>query len=256
MEELLLALPAGAEPPAGSFGLIAAHMAYRVGAGPRLLGIRLPADLHGGFMMVDCRDFDGKGDPIGCCRQMMAECRRRGYRGIVCDFEGPPAGCLPRMVELLSRGCAGQGWALYVPEPYARHADTGRILIPSCLTSGTLERRLRTALEHYPPDRLALAVEWVREDFLLPASGRGIPLTQAALEEQLRRLEPAVFFDRGLCAHYYTYMAPGGQAHFVLFDTPRSIREKLAVARRLGLAAALLPGPEVTGCLDQILEGR
>ena len=48
-------------------------------------------------------------------------------------------------------------------------------------------------------------------------------------------------------------MAAGGQAHFVLFDSPRSLREKLAVARRLGLAAALLPGPEVAGCLEELL---
>ena len=99
--------------------------------------------------------------------------------------------------------------------------------------------------------RTALAVEWVREDFPLPAAGRGDPITQAALEEQIHRLEPAVFFDRGLCAHYYTYMT-AGQAHFVLFDTPRSIREKLAVAERLGVAAALLPGPEVAPFAEEI----
>lgn len=253
MEELLLALPAGQENRGGRFGLLPAHMAYRIGTGPRLLGIQLPASLRGGLMMVDCRDFDGQGDPAGCCRQILGECRRRGFQGIVCDFEGPPTGCLPRMMDILSRNCAVQGWKLYVPEAYAPHAGTSRILIPSALTFGTLERRLRTALTHYPPERLALAVEWVREDFLLPASGRGEPLSSAALDEQLHRLEPAVFFDRGLCAHYYTYMAPGGQAHFVLFDTPRSIREKLSVARRLGLAAALLPGPEVEDCLEEIL---
>ena len=78
-------------------------------------------------------------------------------------------------------------------------------------------------------------------------------MERARLRALMERLEPAVFFDRGLCAHYYTYMAAGGQAHFVLFDSPRSLREKLAVARRLGLAAALLPGPEVAGCLEELL---
>ena len=253
MEELLLALPAGQSLPSGRRDLVPANMAYRVGAGPRLLGVRLPTGLQGGLMMLDCRDFDGQGDPTPCCRQILGECRRRGFRGVVCDFEGPPVGCLPKLVALLDRGCSGQGWALYVPEAYAPHAPSARVLLPSCLTSGTLERRLRAALAHRPAQQLALAVEWVREDFLLPASGRGDPLTQAALDEQLRRLEPAVFFDRGLCAHYYTYLAPGGQAHFVLFDTPRSLREKLAVARRLDLAAVLLPGPEVAGCLEDIL---
>ena len=91
----------------------------------------------------------------------------------------------------------------------------------------------------------------MREDFLLPARGRGEPLSREELEGQMERLEPAVFFDRGLCAHYYTYMK-GPQAHFVLFDTPKSIRAKLDAAQRLGLTAALLPQPEVEDYLGEI----
>ena len=253
MDQLLLTLPPGPEDRGNPHGLLPAYMAYRVGPGPKLLGARLPPALRGGLMAVDCRDFDTQGDPLPCCRQILAECRRRGFRGVVCDFEAPPVGCLPKLTDLLSRGCADQGWTLYVPESYAPHAPSARLLIPSRLTAGTLERRLRSLLGHYPPERLALAVEWVREDFPLPAGGRGQALSQEELADQLRRLEPAVFFDRGLCAHYYTYMTAGGQAHFVLFDSPRSLREKLAVARRLGLAAALLPGPEVAGCLEELL---
>ena len=233
MKELLLALPAGRETRGRSFGLTPAHMAYRVGAGPKLLGIRLPQGLRGGLMQVDCAGFDGAGDPVGCCRQILGECRRRSFRGIVCDFEGPPRGCLPKLVEILDRNCAAQGWGLYVPEPYAPRAPGSRVLIPSAVTCG------------------ALAVEWVREDFLLPAAGRGEPVEQRALEEMLRRLQPATFFDRGLCAHYFTYMA-GPKAHFVLYDSPRSIREKLDLARRLGLCAALLPQPEIEAHLEDI----
>lgn len=252
MKELLLALPGGMDSRGKAYGLTPAPMAYRIAQGPRLLGARLPAAARGGVMGLDCQGFDGRGDPLPCCRQILAECRRRGFRGILCDFEGPPAGCLPKLAGALARGCADQGWTLYVPEAYAPHAPSARLLLPSRLTSGTLEGRLRAALAHYGPERLALAVEWVREDFPLPAAGRGRPLSREELADQLRRLEPAVFFDRGLCAHYYTYMAAGGQAHFVLFDTPRSLAEKLAVAQRLGLWAALLPGPEVEDCLDEL----
>ena len=251
MKELLLALPAGRETQGGRYGLIPAHMAYRVGPGPRLLGKRLPPELRGGLMQLDCAGFSGEGDPVPCCRQLLGECRRRGFRGIVCDFDGTASDCLGKMVEILDRNCAAQGWALYVPEAYARCAPKGRVLIPSALTHGTLERRLREAAERYGKERLALAVEWVREDFPLPASGRGVPVARDALEGMLRRLEPAVFFDRGLCAHYFTYMA-GPKAHFVLFDTPRSIREKLSLAQRLGLYAALLPQPEIEGHLEEI----
>lgn len=251
MKELLLALPAGRETGGRSFGLTPAHMAYRIGPGPRLLGIRLPQGLRGGLMLVDCAGFDGVGDPVGCCRQILGECRRRSFRGIVCDFEGIPTGCMGKLVEILGRNCAAQGWSLYVPESYAPHAPQARVLIPSALAHGTLERRLGEAAEQYGGGRAALAVEWVREDFLLPARGRGEPVPQEKLEEMFRRLEPAVFFDKGLCAHYFTYMK-GPQAHFVLFDTPKSIRAKLDAAQRLGLAAALLPQPEIEDHLEEI----
>lgn len=250
MKELLLALPAGRETRGRAFGLTPAHMAYRIGPGPRLLGIRLPQTLRGGLMQVDCAGFDGAGDPVGCCRQILGECRRRSFRGIVCDFEGPPRGCLPKLVEILDRNCAAQGWTLYVPESCVSHAPKARVLIPSALTRGTLERRLRAGLERYG-SRAALAVEWVREEFPLPAKGRGEPVSQEKLGELLRRLEPAVFFDRGLCAHYFTYMQ-GPQAHFVLFDSPRSIREKLGLAQRLGMGYALLPEPEIEDHLEEI----
>ena len=251
MKELLLALPAGRDTRGRAFGLTPAHMAYRIGPGPRLLGIRLPQGLRGGLMQVDCAGFDGPGNPVDCCRQILGECRRRSFRGIVCDFEGPPAGCLSKLTEILDRNCAAQGWTLYVPEGDADHAPRARVLVPSALTHGSLERRLRDAAGRYGQGRAALAVEWVREEFPLPARGRGEPISQERLEEMLRRLEPAVFFDRGLCAHYFTYMK-GPQAHFVLFDSPRSIREKLDRAKALGLAAALLPQPEVEDHLEEI----
>lgn len=253
MKEVLLALPAGRQTRSGRWGLIPAHMAYRVGPGPRLMGSRLPGGLRGGFMLLDCQGFDGNGDPLPCARQILLECRRRNYRGVVCDFEGMPAGCLPRLAELLDRNCAAHGWTLYVPESCAPFVKNARVLIPSALTGGSLERRLRAAAERYGRERTALAVEWVREDFPLPAVGRGAPVSREALEEQIARLEPAVFFDRGLCAHYYTYL-DRGKAHFVLFDSPRSIREKLSAADRVGLCAALLPGPEVEDCLEEIFE--
>ena len=251
MKELLLALPAGGLTEGESFGLTKAHMAYRVGPGPRLLGARLPDGLRGGVMQLDCAGFDGSGDPVDCCRRILSECRRRSFRGIVCDFEGAPSDCLMKLVKILDRNCAAQGWALYVPESYAASAPAGRVLISSVLTHGTLERRLSAAAERYGKERTVLAVEWVREDFPLPAGGRGRPLARPELESLIQRLEPAIFFDKGLCAHYFTYMV-GPKAYFVMFDTPRSVREKLDLANRLELRGALLPGPEIEPHLDEI----
>lgn len=234
-------------------GLTPAHMAYRIGPGPVLLGIPLPDGHRGGVMLVDCPDFDGQGDPLPCCSQILGECRRRDYRGILCDFEAPPVGCMGTLLETLDRQCAKEGWPLYVPESLAALAPGARVLIPSPVRTGTLERRLRQAAERFGRERTVLAVEWLREDSPLPAGGRGKALTRSALEGQLRRLEPAVFFDRGLCAHYFTYMAPGGQAHFVLFDSPRSLKAKVDLAAGLGLAAAIMAAPEVAEHLVEIV---
>lgn len=250
--ERLLALPVGHTAPPTRYGLFPAHMAYRIGNGPILLGIRLPDDLQGGLMYLDCVGFDGMGDPLPCCSQILGECRRRNYRGILCDFEGQSTACMRQLLAVLDQHCTKEGWSLHVPESFAAHAPGARVLIPSSVTHGTLERRLRIAKERYGEARPVLAVEWLREDLPLPSERRGDALTQLALENQIRTLEPAVFFDRGLCAHYYTYRASDGQPHFVLFDTARSVRAKLALAEQLELPAVLLAEPEVENRWEEL----
>lgn len=252
MKELLYALPSGMERPDDGFGLTAAHMAYRVVPGPRLTGAGLTPDIRGGAMFIACPGDPGEGDPQLCCRQMVGECRRRGFDRVICDFEGAPVGGAERLAAALGRACAQNALTLYLPEPFAPLAPDCRVLISSALVSGTLERRLSAAVERYGRERVVLAVEAMAEDFLLPASGRGTPMGREQLQELLQRLEPAVFFDRGLCAHYFTHLARGGQAHFILFDTARSVREKLDVAQRLGVPSALLAAPQVGGWLGDI----
>lgn len=251
--DLLLATPVGQTVPAERLGLTCAHMAYRIGTGPKLLGIRMSDSIKGGLMLLDCPNAGEDGDPTGCCSQILTECRRRGYGGIVCDFDSPPSNCIEQLIAILDRHCTAEGWSLHVPESYAPFAPAARVLISSVLTSGSLERRLHAAMERYGSSRPVLAIEWLREDLALPSDQRrGQPITQQALDEQIRQLEPAVFFDRGLCAHYYTYMAQRSQAHFVIFDTPNSIRAKLALARQLNLPAVLMAEPELRGNLDAV----
>lgn len=249
--ELLLALPVGHTAPPTHYGLLTAHMAYRIGNGPILLGIRLPDDLQGGLMYLDCVGFDGAGDPLPCCSQILGECQKRNYSGIICDFDRI-SGCLPQLLTILDSQCAKEGWNLYVPEICAQYAPSARVLVPSAVTNGTLERRLRFARERYGAARPVLAIEWLREDLPLPSDKRGESISQLTLENQIRRLEPAIFFDRGLCAHYFTYRNPKGQAHFVLFDTPRSIRAKIALAQRIELPAVLFAEPELEGRWEEV----
>ena len=249
--ELLYILPTGWDIPPSSFSLTPAHLRYRLGPGPRLLGGGLTPALRGGAMVVG--GPAPPGDPACLCRQIMAECARRCFDRVIFDGEGAPTEPLGRLAAALGESCQRAGLPLYLPETLAPYAPHCRVLVSSALRSGTLEGRLGAAAERYGTDRIALAVEVLAEDAPLPVRGAGEPLEREALDALMARLEPAVFFDRGLCAHYFTYLSRGGQAHFVLFDTPRSVREKLSLAGRLGVPSALLAAPQTEGWLEEIL---
>lgn len=249
MKELLYALPAGMENAGAAWGLVPAHMTYQVVSGPKLVGVGLTPDIRGGAMYVACSGGLEQGDPQHCCRQVLGECRARGFDRVICDFEGTQGDML---CSALARALAQAEVPLYLPENLAALVPDCRVLISSAMVSGTLERRLSQALETFGRERVVLAVEAGAEDFLLPAVGRGEALSPGQLEKLIAQLEPAVFFDRGLCAHYFTYMARGGKAHFILFDTARSVREKLDTAQRLGVESVLMAAPQVADWLDEI----
>lgn len=253
MKELLYALPGGGNRPPPEWGLTLAHMTYRVTPSLRLAGVGLTDGVRDGGMFIACPGDAEEGDTAFCCRQLAGECRRRGFTRVVCDFESPPSPALSRLVSAFGNTCAQNGLTLYLPESFAHLVPGCRVLVSSVVVSGSLQRRLERAAQNYGHERVVLAVEAAAEDFLLPASGRGTHLTPAELSALMRRLEPAVFFDRGLCAHYFTYMASGGKAHFVLFDSPRSVAEKLSAAQNAGISSALLAAPQVEGWMEEIL---
>ena len=110
MRELLYAIPGGRPGQGLEWGLTPAHMSYRVGPGPRLVGVGLTPEVRGGAMMVSCAGDPGGGDCRLCCRQVAEECRRRGFDRVVCDFEGAPVGTLEQLAQSLPAakdGCCG-----------------------------------------------------------------------------------------------------------------------------------------------------
>lgn len=251
MVELLYILPAGWEVRPIPSPLLPTHLCYRLGEGGVLLGAGLSPTIQGGAMAVSGPVPDGPSDLL--CRQLLDECRRRNFGQLVADLEGPPTGPAAALAAALDEQCHRLGLPLYLPEAFAVAAPHSRLLLSSALRSGTLEGMLRAAAGRHGMGRLALAVEVLAEDIPLPVRGPGRPLSRMELEGLMTRLEPAVFFDRGLCAHYFTYSPRGGGAHFVLFDSPRSLREKLALARRLGIPSLLLAAPQTEPWLGELL---
>lgn len=221
-----------------------AHLAYRVGRGPRLLRAGGPPP-SGGLMVVDNRGFDGLGPAGPFCQEVFRECQARNFSGVVLDFEGrlPP---LVQMAAALDDGLSRRGLALYVPEAYGHCTRQARVMISSALSGGSLSARLEEAAEHFGRDRLVLALERTAEDFPLPSpTGSGVPLSREELIAQIARLRPAVFFSSELCARYFTYMSRENGAHFVLFDDMDTLRRKVEVAHGRGISSFLIPWAEL-----------
>ena len=251
--QLILAAPPEDVTAAQAHGLTLAHMAYRVGGGPHLFRSNQPNPPRGGLMYIDDGGFDGRGTPDAFCQEVVRECAARGFGGVVCAFDRKLP-LLSAVVEQLGPMLVRQGRSFYVSEPYGRCTATGRVLIPTALSGGSLRQRLGEAAERYGAGRVALAVERTAADFFLPSpDGQGRPLTREELKARLEERSPSVFFSDELCARYFTYMNRQNGAHFVLFDDAGSIRKKLRLAEALGIDRALLCYPEVSDLMGDIL---
>ena len=251
--QLILAAPPEDVTAAQAHGLTLAHMAYRVGGGPHLFRSNQPIPARGGLMYIDDGGFDGRGTPDAFCQEVVRECAARGFGGVVCAFDRKLP-LLSAVVEQLGPMLVRQGRSFYVSEPYGRCTATGRVLIPTALSGGSLRQRLGEAVERYGAGRVALAVERTAADFFLPSpDGQGRPLTREELKARLEERSPSVFFSDELCARYFTYMNRQNGAHFVLFDDAGSIRKKLRLAEALGIDRALLCYPEVSDLMGDIL---
>ena len=251
--QLILAAAPAELTAAQAHGLTLAHMAYRVGGGPHLFRSNQPIPARGGLMYIDDGGFDGRGTPDAFCQEVVRECAARGFGGVVCAFDRKLP-LLSAVVEQLGPMLVRQGRSFYVSEPYGRCTATGRVLIPTALSGGSLRQRLGEAVERYGAGRVALAVERTAADFFLPSpDGQGRPLTREELKARLEERSPSVFFSDELCARYFTYMNRQSGAHFVLFDDAGSIRKKLHLAEALGIDRALLCYPEVSDLMGDIL---
>lgn len=223
-------------------------LAYQLGPGPRLLRCCSSLSLRGGWLGVTLGEHIPTEDPAFFCRQAVQECRARGASGVLADWDRSDRP-LFSLTQQLGRALHQAGLTLAVPEAYGSVSDHALVLISTALSGGSLELRLTEACQRYGTDRVVVALERMSEDFLLPSpSGRGTPLTPEQLQSLRQRICPAVYWSNELCARYFTY-SDGGKVHFVLFDDGATLGKKLELAGRLGIAHAIAPWQEISGCL-------
>jgi len=255
LDTFLITVPPGQLRELQGWDAVPAHLAYRAGRGPHLFRAGGSPPPQGGLMVLGSQGFDGGGNCQPFCQEVVRECLARRFSGAVLDFEG-----LSPLWELiagqLDESFARRGWTLYVPECCGARADRAKVMIPSALSGGSLERRLEEAAERFG-GRVALALQVSAEDFFLPSpTGSGLPLSREELRALMERLRPPVFFSADLCARYFTYMDREGGAHFVLFDDGDTLRRKVETARRVGISTFLASWQELAPYAGELLHRK
>ena len=251
--QIYLAVTPGEYQSAVKYSRLFAHVAYRIGPESQLLRQSLLLQTRGGLLALGDWDAPPISAPEALCAGILRECARRSYTGVLLDFEARPTDDRKVFAGMLAQHLRKTRRTLYVPESCAVPGAVP--LICTALSGGSLQERLRDALQQYS-GRAALLVERVRMDFTLPArTGEGTPLTALELEALMERESPSVFFSQDLCARYFTY-TQGGQGHFVLFDDGETIAHKLRTGTALGFSAAFLCFSQVQDLLPSLFPRR
>lgn len=231
-----------------------AHLAYQVTPELRLRRADGFATPRGGLMVLSDTDATRvSGDPEALYAAAAQECARAGFVGLVADFEHPVRRALSEFVRIADTALRGRGVTLLVYEKYAQYTQSAHVIIPTAMTSGSLQTRLRDAQSVYGQRRVAAEIHRLAQDIVLPSpQGTGSPLDPDELDALLQVRKATVFYSGEMCAHYFTYKDAEGRTHFILYDDERSIARKLSLCRQLGVREAFLLLPEVREFLTQL----
>ena len=250
--KIILATPPETAAAVENSGVVA-HMSYRIGHGFRLYRSQRASDIHGGFMVLDTSGFTGGGPMASLITDIIRECDKRAFTGIVINAGGNPGS--PAQITLsmtLAKAAITHSLAYFVPEALAETGDHTIVRISAALSGGTLSRRLADAVEKYGAKRLAVEIERVLMDFSLPTlSGVGRELSNDEFHKLVNCYNPKSFFSSELMVNYFTYHDERG-THFVLHDNANSLRHKLKSVSDSGIEYAFLFYPRITDIFDEI----
>ncbi|MCL2402050.1 MAG: hypothetical protein FWC90_05340 [Oscillospiraceae bacterium] len=232
---------------------IAAHMSYRIGHGFRLYRSQRASDIRGGFMVLDTSGFTGGGPMASLIADIIGECGKRAFTGIVINAGSYPGS--PSQISLsmaLAKEALTHSLEYFVPEDLAETGDHTIVRISAAISGGTLTRRLVDAIKKYGTNRLAVEIERVMMDFSLPAlSGTGRELSNNEFRALIDRHNPKSFFSPELMVNYFTYH-DNHSTHFVLHDNAETLQRKLKSVSDMGSTYAFLFYPRIADIFGEI----
>ena len=236
---------------AAGTGFRTAHLAYQIGEDNHLHR-HTARQTQSGLLSLSDMTPPPIQNSTQLCREILRECINHAFEGVCADFGVNTAPDRIAFLEELGPLLHRNSKKLFVSSGYGRHVPTAYVLINTAISGGTLSTMLKDACRTFGTQRIALDIERVRMDFLLPSpSGEGQALSKEALDALLAERRPTIFFSHELCAKYFTYQEEG-QAHFVLFDDADTIRCKLNLGKSMDLRYAFLLCSEVEDLLDAL----
>lgn len=227
-----------------------AHVAFCIGSDGTLLCRPLPGELRGGLLVLRQEDAFPPQAAVALSREVLRLCLRRNFSGVVLDLPPVPCPGSLSLAQQLDTLCLRCGRRLYVPPACAEAAPHSRVLICTALSGGSLTELLSDACRRYGPERIALDLQRLMMEFLLPCpTGVGTPLTMQELRQ--RRQGRSIYYCDGLCARYFT-RRQSGETRFVLFDDADTLQRKIALAEGMGIGEGFFMWPEVADVADEL----
>ena len=246
--QLYLAVTPTQVPGASAYCHSFAHVAYSIGKNSQLLRNSLLVQTQGGLLALTDREAPAIGAPDQLCAAVLRECNRRGYAGLLADFEEALTPDRRIFLERLAGVLRQNRRSLFAPQQYEIPGAVP--LVCTATSGGDLRVYLQECLRG--PTVPALDIQRLIMDFPLPSpAGEGRPMELAELRRLLDERQPAVFYAPDLCAKYFTY-TENGEGHFILFDDAATIGQKLRMAEELGFGTVFLMYPEVEDLLAEL----
>ena len=224
-------------------------MAYRIGRGFHLYRTIIP-NIKAQIMDIDFTGFTGYGPHQLLISEIMRECAYCGYSGISLGIASKPEHPISAFCSLLCETCSRYNITVYLPEMLASCCNSGVVLIPGQNTYGTYDEYLDRMCSKYGASRLALELERVYSDFVLPSpSAVGSILSQQRFCELCNG--PS-FYSPELCSQYSSYIS-SGKVHLVLWDDADSLNDKISHAKRFGIQTGFLYFPHVRDIVGDLV---
>ena len=187
-------------------------------------------------------------------RDIVAEYIRRGYAGIVLNFEleNTDLDKLEKICTYMSQKKINY----FLPIELAQMSADAKIIVPSSISGGSISQMLKMLTDKYPPHRICLELVKTCSDFDMPSyKPDGTSISVDRLKELMTAHDAQSFFSSELGCKYFTYRE-NGNAHFVLYDDSETAAYKIRLAQASGFYGVFMVYSQWSDSLNVILNQK